>query len=306
VARPSPGVARVVAVLDHLSAHPDRAYGLSDLSRQLSINKATAHALLGELTDAGYVVRDPIDKTYTLGPRLLAIGLSAARPDQDALERARAHLRRLAELYDTRCVATTVRGNDFVVLCAAGRDRLLAPTLLPGHRIPFDPPLGTSFLVNAKSAEVERWLARAGRPLSDDERDGYRRAIGAVRTLGCSLSLDVATRPQLAEAVVADDRPSPDLVHALGDQGYLLTDLQPGERYRLSVVSAPVIAANGRVSLALTIYDLTGTRTADEVRDIATRLVEAATAVTEAIGGTPLVPSRRQVVPRFAPRDADR
>jgi DNA-binding IclR family transcriptional regulator len=307
VARPSPGVARVVAVLNHLSAHADQAFGLSELSRRLDINKATAHALLAELTDAGYVVRDPITKAYGLGPQLLAVGLSAGRQGNAAIDAARPHLRRLATALDSRCVATTVLGDDMVVLEAAGRDRPLGPSLLPGHRIPFDPPLGTAFLVGADRDEVDRWLARAG-DVPPDERQRYLDAIDAVRRHGCSMSLDADTRPVLHEAVVHErSRRVTDLVHELGRQSYLLLDLEPDERYRLSVVVAPVVDAAGKVVLGLTAYDLRGTRSADEVAAVADLVREAATAVTLAIGGTPVTPQEALVRrPTPAPRGSGR
>lgn len=282
-------------MLDHLAAHADVAFGLSELCRDLAMSKATAHALLGELTDAGYLVRDPLDKTYRLGPRLLAVGLAARHPEQEALDRARPHLRRLATQHGARCVATAVRGTDMVALEVAGRDRPLGPSLQPGHRIPFDPPLGTAFLVGAPPAEVERWMSRAGRPLGPEERQAYLDAIDSVRTLGCSLSLDAATRPLLVQAVVADSRTRPpsDLVHELSRQGYLLTHLEEGARYRLSVAVAPVIGPKGRVVLGLTIYDLVGARTTAEVRQVAHGLRRAADAVSEAIGGVALEPPER-------------
>lgn len=304
MARPSPGVRRVVAVLDHLAAHPGSSFGLSELCRALDLNKATGHSLLGELTDAGYLARDPVDKTYTLGPQLLAIGLAARRPERDAVERARPHLRRLARRHDARCVVTTIRGSDMVSLETAGHDRPLGPSLQPGHRIPFDPPLGTAFLVGASDGVFERWLGRAGRELTQEERTGYVAAIEAVKTLGCSLSLDAATRPLLAQAVVsAGDRSAVDLVHELADQPYLLTELRDDRRYRLSVIVAPVIGPEGNVILGLTIYDLNGSRSGVEVRQLAAEMCEAATAISESIGGVPLVPSRPQVVAQ-APRQA--
>ena len=296
MARPSPGVQRVVSVLNHLAAHPGSSFGLSELCRDLDLNKATAHALLGELTDAGYIARNPVDKTYTLGPQLLAIGLAARRPERDALERARPHLRRLARRHHARCVATAIRGSDMVSLETAGHDRPLGPSLQPGHRIPFDPPLGTAFLVGASDGVLERWFSRAGRGLSEDERNEYLAAIEAVKRLGCSLSLDAATRPLLAHAIVsAGETSAVDLVHELGDQPYLLTNIEEEGEYRLSVIVAPVIGPEGSVILGLTIYDLTGSRSGAEVRELAAEMCEAATAVSEAIGGVPLVASRSQV-----------
>src|SRR5205807_5671765 len=55
--RPAPGAERVVAVLNFLTAHPDESFTLSELARRLDLNKATCHALLMTLTDAGYLLR---------------------------------------------------------------------------------------------------------------------------------------------------------------------------------------------------------------------------------------------------------
>ena len=78
MARAAPSADRTVALLDFLAAHPDERFGLSDLARRLDINKATAHALTAALTNAGYLLRHPVDKRYSLGPALIAIGNAAA------------------------------------------------------------------------------------------------------------------------------------------------------------------------------------------------------------------------------------
>src|SRR5207248_704067 len=72
--RPAPGAERVVAVLNFLTAHPDESFTLSELARRLGLNKATCHALLMTLTEAGYVLRHPTRMTYMLGPALVAAG----------------------------------------------------------------------------------------------------------------------------------------------------------------------------------------------------------------------------------------
>ena len=45
----------VPACLDFLAAHPTESFTLSELSRRLGINGASAHAVLTELTEAGYL-----------------------------------------------------------------------------------------------------------------------------------------------------------------------------------------------------------------------------------------------------------
>jgi DNA-binding IclR family transcriptional regulator len=286
MARPSPGVARVVSVLDFLADHPEEAYTLSELCRQVDVNKATAHALLGELTDAGYLVRDPVDKTYALGPRLLAVGMAAGHSERTNLNRARPHMRRLATDLDVRCVASTVRGDEIVILEVAGRDRPFRTSLQPGHRVPCSPPIGTVFVAWAPERDVERWLARAGDDLSPATRSLYLGALAAVRRRGCAFALDGSARARL-ERAIADSRPLREAVLELGQEAYLVVDeLDPGESYSLSHVAAPVFGPDGHLVLALTAYDLPAPLTGTEVEELTARVRAAAAATTVAVGGT--------------------
>jgi DNA-binding IclR family transcriptional regulator len=286
VARPSPGVARVVSVLDFLADHPEEAYTLSELCRQVDVNKATAHALLGELTDAGYLVRDPVDKTYALGPRLLAVGMAAGHSERTLVNRARPHMRRLATDLDVRCVASTVRGDDIVILEVAGRDRPFRTILQSGHRVPCAPPIGTVFMAWAPERDIERWLARAGDDLPAATRSLYLDALAAVRRRGCAYSLDGHARARL-ERAIADSRPLQDAVRELGQEAYLVVDdLDPGENHAISHVAAPVFGPDGQFLLALTAYDLPVPMTGTEIERLTARVRAAADDATQAIGGT--------------------
>jgi DNA-binding IclR family transcriptional regulator len=69
----------VVTVLEFLAARPDERFTLSELARGCDLNKATAHALLTELTARGVLLRHPDEKRYSLGPRLVPVGDAAAR-----------------------------------------------------------------------------------------------------------------------------------------------------------------------------------------------------------------------------------
>jgi DNA-binding IclR family transcriptional regulator len=74
VARRAPAIERCVAVLNHLAERPRESFTLSQIARELDLNKATAHSLLTTLVDAGYLVRHQRDKSYGLGPALIALG----------------------------------------------------------------------------------------------------------------------------------------------------------------------------------------------------------------------------------------
>jgi DNA-binding IclR family transcriptional regulator len=290
--RSSPGVARVVGVLDFLAEHPDEVFNLSELCRRVDLNKATAHSLLGELTDAGYLVRDPVDKTYGLGPRLLAVGLAAGHSERLVLSRARRHLRRLASDLDVRCVASTRRGDDIVILEVAGRDRPFGMSIQPGHRVPFVPPVGTVFIAWSSETEIERWLGRGGDEVATNETT-YRAALEAVRRRGCSLSVDGPARARLEEALTLGEQgPVAEAVHDLVRQRYFLLDVEEGAEYELSFVAAPIFGPDGRVVLAVTVYDLPPTSSAADVEDLITKVLSVTAAITAAIGG---------VVPEPAP-----
>ena len=51
-------------------------------SAELGLTQATAHAILTTLCDRGWVSRDPVDKTYSLGPALAVVAtrVETARP----------------------------------------------------------------------------------------------------------------------------------------------------------------------------------------------------------------------------------
>ena len=75
--RPALAATRSAAILNFLAANPSEGFTLSDLAERLGINVASMHALLGALTDAGYLARHPRLRTYTLGPSVVALGTAA-------------------------------------------------------------------------------------------------------------------------------------------------------------------------------------------------------------------------------------
>ena len=64
----------MVRVLDFLAGRPEERFGVSELARRLELSKPTCLGIVTSLADAGYLVRDPGDKTYRLGPSLITLG----------------------------------------------------------------------------------------------------------------------------------------------------------------------------------------------------------------------------------------
>lgn len=286
--RAAPAVDRTVAVIEFLAAHPDRAFSLSELSRRLGLNKATAHALLNSLTEAGWLIRHPAKKTYALGPALVTVGAAAAARQRELVDFADAEMHALADELGLQCVASAVIGDEIVILARAGRANSLEVSVPVGQRLPLMPPLGTVFVAWAGEEEVEAWLRRVGPGASPRQRARYRAALAAVRARGYSVALEADTRARLA-ASIRDRREVEALLEKLGHEEYVLAELDDGSSYQVSLLAAPVFGADGRVALALTLLGFRGEIEATRVPHYGERLKAAADAVTRAIHGRPQV-----------------
>jgi DNA-binding IclR family transcriptional regulator len=282
-----------VALLNFLAAHPDRSFGVSDIARRLDMNKATVHAMVSALTTAGYLLRHPRDKSYALGPALVAVGNAAAARQMEIVDYARDEMRALADELGLECVASAALGEEIVILAKAGQPAPLGLSVQVGQRLPLAPPLGTVFVAWSDPDDIDDWLRRLGPGASESELARYRNAVATVRRRGYSLGLEADARVKLGHALAdlddLDDARSQhvveELVAELGHDEYILLELEHSASYRLSHIAAPVFAVDGRMALALTLIGFRHQLTAEQVPEHAERLRESALAVTKAIHG---------------------
>ncbi len=281
MARRTPAVDRTVAVLNHLAAHPDDRYTLSELARDLDLNKATAHALLATLADTGYLVRDVDTKTYSLGPALIAVG-NAATATYPAATLAQEPMRKLAKQVGLEVVASQAIGDEIVILASAGHRRPLGISIRPGLRLPLVPPLGTAFIAWAGEERIERWLDTLGPDAEEAERERYRSALETVRERRFSVGLGGDEQQRLVESLREENplrKPT-----APGEE-YALVELAESRSYRINHIGAPVFDSRGNVVLSLFLIGFRGEIMASEVPEYARRLVEACDEITASMRG---------------------
>ena len=279
MARPAPAIDRCVAVLNHMAGRPTRQFTLSELARDLDLNKATAHGMLNTLADAGYLIRDPEAKTYGLGPALIALG-NAALASTPAARLAEPHMTALSEEFDLECVASAAIADEIVILARAGTPRPLGINIEPGQRIPLAPPLGTVFVAWSGPEAIDRWLSHVGPQQSEADLQRYREALATVRERGYSVALGGEGQQRLVQALQEAGH-SP----ARGGEEYALVELAGSTRYRINHIGAPVFGPRGEVALALFLIGFRGQIAAEEVPRYADRLLDAADAVTAALRG---------------------
>ncbi|OMC30948.1 ArsR family transcriptional regulator [Mycobacterium sp. GA-1841] len=290
--RTSPPTARVVAILEFLSRHPQERFGLSDLARRVGLSKPTCLGILGTLTESGYLIRDSVDKTYRLGPSLITLG-HTAQESMRVSPSARTELRELSAAFDTSAALSAVVDDRITVLELVGppgRD----PGVRVGQSYPFAPPVGLMFVLWDDDA-LRAWLAKAPtiplrtesarlhRVIENCRTDGYlvERLTPGGRRLYALMAGMSTNLPDELRALLSE------LVSDIGERVYLRDENSPvGSRARsdISVISAPVYDHYQRQVMAASLH--IGTALTDkEITERARALVATADALTQQLGG---------------------
>jgi DNA-binding IclR family transcriptional regulator len=289
--RASPPTERVVRILDFLAARAGERYGLSELARRLGLSKPTCLGIVTALCDAGYLIRDPSDKTYRLGPSLITLGHKA----QESLRvspAARDELRRLSARFGVTAALSGVIDDRITLI------ELVAPPgvragVEVGQSYPFAPPVGLMFVLWDDQA-LRDWLAkeptlplrtetaRLNRVIENCCADGYlveRQTPGGRRLYalmaGMSTNLPDELRALLGE-----------LVSDIGERVYLRDENPRGRKpHDISVISAPVFDHYQR-QVMVTSMHIGKALTDRAISECAHVLVATADTVTKQLGGT--------------------
>jgi len=299
--RPALAASRAIDILNFMAAVPQKAHSLTELVRQLDLNPASCHALLGALTRDGYLERHPRRRTYRLGPALVAIGYGALEC-HPAVAIARAEAETVARALGLECLLTGRVGDMLIALARIGRVEPAVDVLRVGQRVPMIPPLGTPFLAWAGREAIEAWAARGG----DADRARHLAALAAVRRRGYAVTLLGPAQARLG-ALVSSLAAAPHaadlqarvatLIAELGDD-YLLPDVDPDEPSRVGLISVPIFDAQGEVAYTLSLLGFPRPLRREEIDGFARQLTDASGAVMRQINGR--LPGERTAISRRA------
>ncbi|HET9732334.1 MAG TPA: helix-turn-helix domain-containing protein [Acidimicrobiales bacterium] len=286
MARAAPAASRAVSILSFLTAHPSRGFTISELVQHLGMNIASAHATLAVLQDSGFVVRDPVHRTYILGPAVAATGF-AALEQHPAVVAAIDQAEILAAELGVETGVTALAGRDVVFLARRGPVPLNTAVGYPGDRSPLLAPIGAVFMAWADDGSVEAWMERAG--VKGAAARTLRRVLAETRSRGFSVPLQTISSPAVMEAIErvrndpADEQAEHHLTGALQrtDEMLLLFDgLGPRDEVTFKTVAAPVFDEIGRVLLSISITGPEGPVPVEEVMRLGRRLAQSAAIAT--------------------------
>ncbi|MCU1458802.1 MAG: transcriptional regulator, IclR family [Actinomycetia bacterium] len=278
-----PAAARALAILDFLAAHPTDSFSLSELAKELGIGSGSAHALLGAMTQAGYLVRHPSHKTFRLGPSAIAVG-HAALESHPVIEVARDEMRRIADELDLECLAAAPLGDELVMVARVGGSHAGRTLSRVGDRLPLIPPLGTMYVAWAGDDVVAAWLSRGDASEPPERITGYLRALESARALGYSVGVVVGDTVTAVQPVSGDPK---------------RLDLDPDLTYEIAYVAASVFDPRQEVALVINLDGFTQPLDLGSIVAIGQRLLDAARVITRGIHGRlpeGLVPRRSPAV----------
>jgi DNA-binding IclR family transcriptional regulator len=281
----------VLDVVELLAGPGNERLRFSDVVRKLGLTQATAHAILTTLCARGWASRDPVDKTFSLGPALAA--MSARMDDARPLAHtARTAALQLAEEFGY-AVSVVERFGDSLVITAfedGGRKSGGAP----GDRIRYAPPFGVAFAAWDTDEEQRAWIQRSA---ATDSALARRLEEVLARTRERGFDVDCTTPALTRAAQVVGTLPSDGLpahVREITDQllaefttiGFLSDDDASRRAQPVATIAAPVFDHARRVAMIVAVHPLRDL-TRKRIDSIGRRMVQVTTNLPRSISDGP-------------------
>jgi IclR family pca regulon transcriptional regulator len=170
--------------------------GVSELSRELSLSRSTAHRYIATLAQLGYLQQDPDSKRYRLGPKVLDLGFSAIN-SMDVREISAPHLRRLSDETGHTVNLAILDGIDVVYIerCRTAQpgQREIDLNLHVGARLPaYCTAMGKAILAFVSEDRREELIARIDfvvrGPNTITDADAFRVELARIRAAGIAVN----------------------------------------------------------------------------------------------------------------------
>ena len=268
-------------IIDFLAAFPGRGFTLSEIARAAKINIASCHAVLSALTSGGYLTRNPDQKSYALGPALVAIG-QAALKSQPLILRAQEAAQALARDVQLPVLLTGVAGDEILAIASIADPSGRSPNMRVGQRMPLVPPVGAPFLAWSSPGAIEAWIARMAPPGDPDFVAEWRQALALIRTRGYQVTLRSPERGDFAAlmAEMASSRKAPeyrdhviDLIHAMDERIFHPKSIEASERYHVALIAAPIFDRSGAAAFSLCLVGFPQMITGAKIKSLAEQLI---------------------------------
>jgi DNA-binding IclR family transcriptional regulator len=281
------------------SVAPDQL-GVSELSRRLGHGKASTYRILTTLVEQGCLILNPLDKSYSLGPVLIALG-DAASGGGDVLDAARSTLPGLAEQSNLTASAYRLLPDARLVAVASVSSSGLFQVMQPvGKTFPLVPPMGTLEYAFASASRLATMLASAeaqGFIKGDLDKEMLEEDIRWIRDRGYSWSISLGTNRDVGRTEVRSwlhqaekfgvGRREPAARAYYLDQIGQYADREEGTSPPAPIfgLAAPVFDVQGNNILHLAVHGFLNQVPPERVSELGRLATATARRITAAIGG---------------------
>ncbi len=154
-----PNLERALEIMEYLAGHPD-GLGNSQIADALGFPRNSVFRITATLCERGYLRREESNKTYTLTPKLLAVGHTALN-DANLIERSLDVMRELRDAVGETVLIGSLAGHQGVVLDQVAGRGPVKVLVEVGHLFPLHTSApGKAMLAQLPEAECERILER--------------------------------------------------------------------------------------------------------------------------------------------------
>jgi IclR family transcriptional regulator, KDG regulon repressor len=163
--------------------------GLTEISRQVSLNKSTVHRLLASLEGKGFLIRDRVSEKYRLGFRLWELSANLKRDDDPAI----LFLPEMEELRDQlgETISLYVRdGRERVRVQAVESKHTIRRVAPIGVRLPLSVGASSKVLVAFSPPDVQEFVLKDPNWPESVIKEVYLEQLGQIRDLGYATSIE--------------------------------------------------------------------------------------------------------------------
>jgi DNA-binding IclR family transcriptional regulator len=244
-------VEKAALILQRFLDERSAALGFNEILAGIPLSKATAHRLLTDLTEQGFLSQDSQRDRYRLGPLLLSAGLLAQNAAGIA-DTALPRMQKLRDRFGETIVLSELHGDSVVPVRRLDGLHEMRMNQELGRRYPaFAGATGQVLLAHTPESDLEAYLRRVNleelTAATYTDVDELREILDLIRTAGVGISRG----QRVAEAIA---------------------------------IAAPVFAEDGRLVAALTISGLASRWDHDRLFEAAIAVKEAADEVSRQLG----------------------
>lgn len=188
VSEPPQGAQLISRAADILRAIPRGTPGgrrLRDIAQSTGLTEPTVRRILMALIHEGFVVQDPSEKRYRLGPLAFELGLASGF-HSELVTFAQPHLMALAADTGMTAVLGARARNESVSISMADGDVDISDIMTPvGERLPLGVGVGgVALLAEMRDAEIDEVLTSVNLEAGSINEAEIRRRVAAARAAG--------------------------------------------------------------------------------------------------------------------------